>query len=94
MPPRLYRTWQGMKCRCLTPSSGAYVRYGARGVTVCEEWQRSFEAFAAHVGQPPSPKHTLDRKDPFGNYEPGNVRWATAEEQANNRRIHHPKKEV
>lgn len=91
---RLYRAWTSMKSRCLTPSAGNYSRYGAKGVRVCDEWQRSFEAFADHVGEPPTPKHTLDRKNPFGNYEPGNVRWATPKEQANNRRIHHPQKEV
>lgn len=60
--------------------------YGGRGVTVCDEWIESFEAFAACVGEPPTPRHTLDRENNNRGYEPNNVRWATRKEQNENRR--------
>lgn len=72
--------------RCHTPSSSAYQKYGALGVRVCERWRLSFEAFLADVGRKPSPSHSIDRIDVYGNYEPGNVRWATPREQRANRR--------
>lgn len=83
----LYFTWSGMKTRCLNPNSDSFKYYGGAGVTVCERWKNDFEAFQSDIGPRPSPLHTLDRVDPFGNYEPGNVRWATkAEQRANQRR--------
>ena len=59
---------------------------GARGIKVCEKWRRSFAAFLFDVGPRPSKVHSIDRINSNGNYEPGNVRWATAVEQAQNRR--------
>lgn len=76
-----------MKTRCTNEKAKSWKYHGGAGVRVCDEWMRSFEAFAEHIGEPPTPLHTVDRIDPFGNYEPGNVRWATQSEQmANTRR--------
>jgi len=83
---REYRIWAGMKTRCTNPRQSHWELYGGRGITVCDRWLSSFEAFLADVGRAPSPRHTLDRIDNDGNYEPGNVRWATAAEQVRNSR--------
>ena len=83
---REYGIWSGMIARCTNPSNTAFGYYGARGITVCDEWRSSFESFLEHIGPRPSPKHSVDRINNDGNYEPGNVRWATAKEQANNKR--------
>jgi hypothetical protein len=72
--------------RCHNPNHVGYPKYGGRGVAVCARWRNSFDSFLVDVGQRPSPKHTLDRfPDQNGNYEPGNVRWATTVEQARNK---------
>lgn len=82
-----YAAWASLKTRCLNPKSAVYRYYGARGVTIAPEWIDDFAAFLAHVGQRPTPGHSLDRwPNKTGGYEPGNVRWATQEEQQNNRR--------
>lgn len=80
-----YSSWQSMKSRCLNPKSTGYRQYGARGITVCDRWIMSFESFLVDMGE--RPKGTsLDRyPDRNGNYEPGNCRWATPEEQARNK---------
>jgi len=81
-----YRAWCGMKERCSRPESRAYPIYGGRGITVCERWTDSFEAFLSDLGRAPSRLHTLERVDVNGNYEPSNVRWATVTEQNRNTR--------
>jgi len=82
-----YVAWINMKNRCGNPNREDYKLYGALGVKVCEEWKDDFAAFVEHVGLRPSAQHSLDRYPVMdGNYEPGNVRWATDQQQANNRR--------
>lgn len=81
-----YRVWAGMKDRCLNPNSRNFPDWGGRGIQVCQRWQESFEAFLEDVGLRPEKGMSLDRINNAGNYEPGNVRWATWEQQQNNRR--------
>ena len=79
-----YSAWTNMRERCQNPKAVSYKYYGARGITVCERW-RSFEAFIQDMGPKPASSWTIDRKDPRGNYEPKNCRWATKTEQSRNR---------
>lgn len=79
-----YNCWASMWERCTTPTQGSYRYYGGRGITVCERWS-DFSNFFADMGEKPLGL-TLDRKDPNGNYEPGNCRWATWTEQRLNQR--------
>jgi hypothetical protein len=72
--------------RCTNPKTPHFHNYGGRGISVCDEWINNFSAFFAHVGHRPSSLHSIDRKDNNGNYEPGNVRWATQAEQQRNLR--------
>ncbi len=80
-----YTCWQHIKERCLVPTSQSYRHYGGRGVTVCALWLK-FENFLADVGVRPSPEHSIERLDNNGNYEPGNVVWATQAAQTRNQR--------
>lgn len=86
-PSPEYYSWTAMKSRCLNPNAAKFDIYGGRGISVCDRWANSFEAFLADMGRRPSPKHTLDRIDGDGNYEPGNCRWATPSEQNKNRNM-------
>lgn len=81
-----YNAWCGIKMRCLNPNNDRFADYGGRGISVCDRWRNSFEAFYADMGPRPSPKHSIDRIDVDGNYEPGNVRWADGSTQTKNRR--------
>lgn len=81
----LYQTWAQMIQRCTNSNAPKYKLYGGRGITVCDAWLTNVEAFITYMGDKPSPKHTLDRINGNGNYEPGNVRWATSTEQSLNR---------
>lgn len=84
---RLYRTWAGVKQRCLNPKDTAYEYYGGRGIKVCQEWIDSFETFKSWAElNGYSDSLTIDRKDVDGNYEPSNCRWITQKQQANNQR--------
>jgi hypothetical protein len=83
---REYGIWKTMLARCRNPNVKSFKDYGGRGIRVCVRWIK-FENFFADMGHRPSPKHSIDRfPDPNGNYEPGNCRWATALEQAHNKR--------
>lgn len=81
-----YQAWAGMISRCQNPKNSHYRIYGGRGIKVCESW-KTYTNFIHDVGRRPSPKHSIDRwPDKNGDYEPGNVRWATIMEQQSNTR--------
>lgn len=83
---REHGIWGGMIQRCENPKRKQFDKYGGRGIRVCTEWRVSFERFLADVGPAPSSRHSLERIDNDGHYEPGNVRWATNWEQSRNTR--------
>lgn len=84
-----YKIWVAIKYRCLDSTGKNWANYGSRGITVCDRWINDFGAFIGDMGDRPGGGYSIDRINNDGNYEPGNCRWATNIQQANNRR---PKK--
>jgi len=81
-----YRSWNGAKMRCISPSNDRYASYGGRGISMCDTWLNSFEQFYIDMGNRPTGT-SLDRVDNNGNYSKENCRWATAKEQMRNRKV-------
>lgn len=76
-----YRAWSAMIQRCTNKKGKHHHYYIDKGIIVCKRWRESFESFLSDIGTRPSPKHSLDRINNDGNYEPSNCRWATRQEQ-------------
>lgn len=85
LPEPLKSIWKAMVARCTQPHHPSYANYGGRGIQVCDRWL-DYSAFREDVGERPSSKHSLDRIDNDGDYEPSNCRWATSSEQNRNTR--------
>lgn len=81
-----HRAWRHMKERCCNPNTKDFKNYGGRGITICEEWRKSFMAFFNYIGKKPHKNYSIDRINNNGNYEPGNTKWSDKKTQANNSR--------
>lgn len=79
-----YYSWSAMRSRCSNPKNIRYKNYGGRGIKVCDEWLNDFVQYYKDMGPKPSPKHSIDRINNDGDYEPRNCRWATRNEQQRN----------
>lgn len=84
-----YRAWGHIKSRCYNPNVYNYNNYGGRGIAMCDRWLNSFENFLLDMGERPSAKHSIDRINSNGDYEPSNCKWSTTKEQSRNLRTNH-----
>lgn len=82
-----YRSWISMIDRCTNPNHPYFDYYNKRNIIICEQWRNSFEAFLKDMGARPSIKHSIERIDNDGNYEPENCKWGTKTEQSRNQRL-------
>ena len=80
-----YNTWCNMIQRCYSKKHNSYHRYGGRGISICESWKNSFEAFLKDMGSKPFLKAQIDRINNDGNYKPSNCRWVTRKQNCQNR---------
>jgi hypothetical protein len=88
---KMYKKWHDMKQRCFNPKNRAYKNYGGRGVTVCEEWNKSFKSFMEwSIANGYDDELQIDRIDNNGNYEPSNCRYVSAYMNTHNRRVSKP----
>jgi hypothetical protein len=85
-----YKAWYNAKQRCTNIKNNHWVDYGGRGIIMCDRWLKSYENFLHDMGRAPTKKHSIDRIDNDGNYEPSNCRWTTSFEQSRNtsRNVH------
>ena len=83
---REYNIWLGIKTRCFDVNHHSYEKYGGKGITLYKDWVNNYQSFINYIGLAPSKKHSIDRIDNTKDYEPGNIRWATAKQQTDNRK--------
>lgn len=81
-----WSVWMSIKARCKLPTCVGYKHYGGRGISICKRWDEAFENFYSDMGPRPSKRHSIERIDVNGNYEPGNCKWGTWAEQVSNKR--------